>query len=254
MDAATNSIPVTQNSVSTNSILPLQLENAGLRLNGHELLADINLTFSESGLTIILGPNGAGKTLLLKLCHGLHSPTSGKVRWAQPDCIRNPRAQSMVFQRPVILRRTVKANIEYALRVCGVDRQLHEQCLNRAIDLAGLTEMASRPAKVLSGGEQQRLTLARAWAIHPEVLFLDEPTAHLDPSATRNIEQMISSIKDSGTKIIMTTHDLGQARRLGDDIVFLNRGRVLEQDTSTAFFAEPKTPEAKAFVNGDLLW
>jgi len=254
MDAATNPIPVTQNSVSTNSILPLHLENAGLQLNGHDLLADINLIFEENGLTIILGPNGAGKTLLLKLCHGLHTPTSGKVVWAQPDCVRSPRAQSMVFQRPVILRRTVKANIEYALRVCGVNRRLHQERLNEALELSGLRDLASRPARVLSGGEQQRLTLARAWAIQPQVLFLDEPTAHLDPSATRNIEQMIASIKDSGTKIIMTTHDLGQARRLGDEVVFLNRGRILEHDTSTAFFAEPKTSEAKAFVNGELLW
>ncbi len=253
MDSATISMAAIQDA-PTNSVLPLQLKNIGLKLNGHDLLCDINLTFEEQGFTIVLGPNGAGKTLLLKLCHGLHTPTSGELVWAQPDSIRNPRTQGMVFQRPVILRRSVKANIEYALCACGIDRHLHEQRLHTALELAGLHNVASRRARVLSGGEQQRLALARAWAIQPEVLFLDEPTAHLDPSASRKIEQMIASIKDFGAKIIMTTHDLGQARRLADDIVFLNRGRILEHVTSAEFFTKPKTPEAKAFINGDLLW
>ncbi len=236
------------------SILPLQLKNIGLTRDNQELLIDICLTLDSHECTIILGPNGAGKTLLLKICHGLETPTTGTVTWAQQHSHTDPRAHSMVFQRPIVFRRSVAANIEYALRVSGVDRTTHSERLETALELAGLSNMANRSARVLSGGEQQRLALARAWAIQPQVLFLDEPTAHLDPGATRRIEQMIASIQNTGTKIVMTTHDLGQARRLADEIVFLNHGRVLEHTNAIDFFNKPNTPDATAFIEGNLLW
>ncbi|MDH3637570.1 MAG: ATP-binding cassette domain-containing protein [Gammaproteobacteria bacterium] len=248
------SIDTGHGSASVTDILLLKLHNAGLRRNGQDLLTDVCLGFDDRRLTVILGPNGAGKTLLLKLCHGLIAPTSGTVTWAHPELLTAPRGQSMVFQRPVILRRSVAANIEYALRVCGVNRAARPQRLQTALELAGLSGLATRSARVLSGGEQQRLALARAWAIQPQVLFLDEPTSHLDPGATRSIERMILSIRESGTKMIMTTHDLGQARRLADEIVFLNHGRVAEHSDATTFFQQPETPEARAFVEGRLLW
>ncbi len=239
---------------TTASVLPLQLAEIHLRIAGHDLLNGVSLSFSGDDLTVILGPNGAGKTLLLKVCHGLIEPSAGTVRWALADARCDPGAQSMVFQRPVLLRRSVAANIDYALRVCSRHRAGRPERIRAALKLAGLSALSDRPARVLSGGEQQRLALARAWAIHPQVLFLDEPTSNLDPSATLQIEQMIKSIRDSGTTLIMTTHDLGQAKRLADEIVFLHHGRVAESGGAAAFFQRQRTEEAAAFLQGRLLW
>ncbi|MGI9303169.1 MAG: ATP-binding cassette domain-containing protein, partial [Gammaproteobacteria bacterium] len=162
--------------------------------------------------------------------------------------------QAMVFQRPVMLRRSVSANVEYALKLCGVARAARAQHLRRVLELAGLTALAPRAARVLSGGEQQRLALARAWAMDPRILFLDEPTSNLDPGATRSVEDMIRSIHEAGTKIVMTTHDIGQAKRLADEIVFMYYGRVAEHGESSAFFERPGSEVAAAFVQGQLLW
>ncbi len=236
------------------SILPLTLDAVGVRLGGQTLLADVNLEFARGAPTVVLGPNGAGKTLLLKLCHGLMTPSRGVVRWADAQTARRCDAHAMVFQRPVLLRRSVAANVRYAIRVAGVDRAQRRRRLDEALERAGLAAIAARPARVLSGGEQQRLALARAWALRPQVLFLDEPTSHLDPAATRAVERLIGFVRDAGTKIVMTTHDLGQARRLAADIVFLHRGRVVETGPAEAFFDEPGSSEAQAFVQGRLLW
>jgi tungstate transport system ATP-binding protein len=160
----------------------------------------------------------------------------------------------MVFQHPVMLRRSAAANIDYALRLKRIPRPLRRARVREVLDDTGLTNLAQSPARNLSIGEQQRLALARAWAAAPEVLFLDEPTANLDPAATRAIEEVIGAIDLTGTKIVMTTHDLAQARRLADEIVFLHRGRLLEQLPAAEFFARPSTPEAAAFIEGRLLW
>ena len=160
----------------------------------------------------------------------------------------------MVFQRPVMLRRSAVANVSYALKLAGVaprERELRARDVLEAVGLAGITE---RPARVLSGGEQQRLAIARAWALGPEVLFLDEPTANLDPGATRDIEAIIGQIHASGTKIVMTTHNLGQARRLGDEILFLSQGRLVERSPVDQFFTKPASAEADAFIRGELPW
>ena len=164
------------------------------------------------------------------------------------------RLQAMVFQRPVMLRRSALANVAYALAVAGVPAAERESLARTALEEVGLAHVAHRPARVLSGGEQQRLALARAWALHPEVLFLDEPTANLDPGAAREIETIIKAFDAAGTKIVMATHNLGQARRLGDEVIYLQAGRVMERAPIEQFFARPGSAEAAAFVKGELPW
>ncbi len=238
------------------TLLPLTLTDVAFRHRGQTLLQGINLAFGASGRTIVLGPNGAGKSLLMRLCHGLLQPSAGTVRWAAlRDSGRSiRRRQSMVFQRPVLLRRSAIANVEYALAVQGVGRRERRRHAAEALEYFGLASLAHRMARVLSGGEQQRLALARAWAMRPEILFLDEPTSALDPSATKAVEDAVQAFHDRGTRIVMSTHDLGQARRLADDVVFLCRGRLLERTPAIEFFQQPRTAEATAFLHGELVW
>ena len=221
-------------------MLPLRLEEVSFL----HIIKPLSLEIGAGPSTIILGANGAGKSVLMRLMHGLLAPSAGKVRWNAPG------PQAMVFQRPVMLRRSALANVVYALKLAGQEEGLAMEALKEV----GLAHLAHRPARVLSGGEQQRLALARAWALHPEVLFLDEPTASLDPSATREIEAIIRAFDGSGTKIVMATHNLGQARRLGDEVIYLHQGRVLERAPADKFFAQPGTAEAAAFIKGELPW
>lgn len=244
------------------SILPLKLEGVWFRSplhgksGGIPLIKDMNLTFGVGPRTVIVGPNGAGKSLLLRLCHGLLTPTEGRVKWAAPASAAKAtaRRQAMVFQRPVMLRRSVSANIDYALALHKIPVPARAGIIEEVLNKTGLERHADTDARILSGGEQQRLALARAWALKPEVLFLDEPTASLDPSATHQIEELVAAIYAQGTKIIMTTHDLGQARRMGDEVLFLHRGRLLEQAPAAQFFTAPQNDLAQAFVKGELLW
>ena len=233
--------------------LPLVLESVSFEAGGQRLIDDLSLTLTTGTRTVVLGPNGAGKSLLLRLCHGLIRPTAGNIRWACADPARLRRQQAFVFQRPVLLRRSAAANVTYALAVAGAPRAERRRRVDAALAQVGLAPLAERPARVLSGGEQQRLALARAWALAPKVLFLDEPTANLDPAATRAIEAVIAAMAAAGVKIVMTTHDLGQARRHADEIVFLHKGRLIEHADAARFFARPGTPEARAFVAGELL-
>ena len=238
----------------TEKILPLRMDHVSFEKNGQILLQDISFVIKSGGATIILGPNGAGKSLLLRICHGILQPTGGVVKWLGTDANLARQKQAMVFQHPIMLRRSVAANINYVLRIrklSAVDRNKH---IWQALNLTGLSHLAQRNARVLSGGEQQRLALARAWAVYPEVLFLDEPTANLDPAATRAVEEIVIRFRDAGSKIIMTTHDLSQARRLADEIVFLHHGRLLERAATEQFFEHPENPDARAFINGNLLW
>jgi tungstate transport system ATP-binding protein len=230
-------------------ILPLRVEALSWAAGGRQLIDRVSLDIEAGPSTIILGANGAGKSVLMRLMHGLLEPTSGRVAWSGQDARRH---QAMVFQRPVMLRRSALANVVYALRVAG--RRQVEKIAMEALHEVGLAHVAHRPARVLSGGEQQRLALARAWALHPEVLFLDEPTANLDPGATREIETIIKAFDAAGTKIVMSTHSLGQARRLGDEVIFLHQGRVAERSPIERFFPTPASPEAAAFVKGELPW
>ena len=234
-------------------ILPARCHDVGYAVGGRPLLEALSLSLPARGRSVVLGPNGAGKSLLLRLLHGLIEPTRGRIEWRCADPARVRRAQAMVFQRPVLLRRSVAANLRYVLAARGVPRRERARIGERMLEHAGLASRARQPARTLSGGEQQRLAIARAWALEPEVLLLDEPTANLDPAAVRAVEGLIESVHASGTKIVMTTHDLAQARRLADDVVFLHRGRCLEQALAADFFAGPASPEARAFLDGKLL-
>ena len=233
------------------AILPLRLEEVSFTAGGRAIIEHVNLALEAGPSTIILGANGAGKSVLMRLMHGLLAPTSGRVAWSGEGARRR---QAMVFQRPVMLRRSAFANVAYALKVAGVPAAQREQLALEALEEVGLRQAAHRPARVLSGGEQQRLALARAWALHPEVLFLDEPTANLDPGATREIETIIKAFDAAGTKVIMSTHSLGQARRLGDEVIYLHQGRALERAPVDRFFPQPASPEAASFVKGELPW
>jgi tungstate transport system ATP-binding protein len=235
-------------------ILPLALEDMCFIAGGRTIIEPLSLAIEAGPSTIILGANGAGKSVLMRLMHGLIAPSSGTIRWRDPDPERLRRRQAMVFQRPVMLRRSALANITYALELARVPRAEREALAFEALESVGLPHLAHRPARVLSGGEQQRLALARAWALHPEVLFLDEPTASLDPGATREIETVIKAFDAAGTKIVMATHNLGQARRVGDEVLFLHEGRLAERAPVADFFARPATAEAADFIKGELPW
>ena len=235
-------------------MLPLLLEDVSFVAGGRAIIDRVSCELALGPRTVILGPNGSGKSVLMRLCHGLLAPTSGRIVWrGSPDRVR-PRAQAMVFQRPVMLRRAAHANVTYGLKLAGIPKGERDERARDVLDAVGLKSIADRPARVLSGGEQQKLALARAWALDPEVLFLDEPTANLDPGATREVERIVDQIHASGTKIVMTTHNLGQARRLADEILFMSGGRVADHAPVERFFAEPSTGEAAAFIKGELPW
>jgi tungstate transport system ATP-binding protein len=235
--------------------LPLVFEAASFAVRGRALVERLSMQLVAGPRTVILGPNGAGKSVTLRLAHGLLAPTSGRISWGQraPSAALR-RRQAMVFQHSVHLRRSAAANVDYALGLRGLARRDRATRRRRALAQAGLEDLARRPARTLSAGEQQRLALARAWALEPEVLFLDEPTASLDPSATRAVEELTLLIHESGCKVVMTTHDLAQARRLADEVIFLHGGRLLEHAPAEKFFAGPKSEEARAFLRGELSW
>jgi len=234
------------------ALLPLAVRDLRLEAGGARLIDGINLTLPDAGITVIMGPNGAGKSLLLRLLHGLLTPGSGHIEWGGlpmgPEVMRR---QSLVFQKPVLMRRSVAANIDFVLRARGMRDRARRDALLRHV---GLQDRATQPARLLSGGEQQRLALARALAIRPEVLFLDEPTANLDPASVFRIEEIVCGAREAGTKIVFVTHDVGQARRLADDIVFLHRGQVAEHRSAAAFFAGPVSQAARDYLNGRIVF
>ena len=232
-------------------MLPLVLDNVSYAVNGTRILTDISVEIGAGPRTIILGPNGAGKSVLMRICHGLLKPTGGRVSWKGGSA---GRRVAMVFQRPVMLRRSALANIEYGLKLAGIARGERTLRAHDVLEAVGLERCADHPARRLSGGEQQKLALARAWALGPEVLFLDEPTANLDPAATRELETIVGQIRAGGTKIVMTTHNLGQARRLGDEILFIDSGRLVERAPVDRFFTQPESAEAASFIRGELPW
>jgi len=236
------------------SLLPLRLEGLVFEAGGRRIIRGISATLKRGPRTVVLGPNGAGKSVLLRLCHGLLTPTAGAVTWNAPELPSAPRRQAMVFQRPVLLRRSALGNVRYALEVGGVPAREQEDRAYEALCKVGLEGHVDRPARVMSGGEQQRLALARVWALRPEILFLDEPTASLDPGSTHEIEKVILALHEAGTKIVMVTHNLGQARRLADEILFLCRGRLLERQPADQFLRTPASSEAARFLEGELPW
>jgi tungstate transport system ATP-binding protein len=234
------------------SDLPLVLDDVSLCAGATLILDRLHLTITPGAPTLIVGPNGAGKTSLLRLCMGLAAPSTGRISWGGRTDFR-PTRRAFLFQRPVMLRRTVAANVAYALAQAGTPRDRRMPRIAALLDRVGLAELAHRSARRLSGGEQQRLALARALARDPEILLLDEPTANLDPAATRSVEDIVLKAAQSGIKIVMASHDLGQVRRLAGDVIFLVRGALREQGPVTDFLDRPTTPEAAAFLRGDLV-
>ena len=239
----------------TASILPLAVEALSFEAEHKRLLDSVNFVLPSGGLTAVIGPNGAGKSLLLRLCHGLLTPSAGSVRWAEEGGVSGGRKRhAMVFQRPVMLRRSARDNLLHALAAAGAPRAERGERADAALHRFGLAGIAGRGARLMSGGEQQRLAIARADALEPEVIFLDEPTSQLDPTAARQIEAMLVALQVSGKTLLMTTHDLAQARRLAARVLFIHKGRLIEDAPAAEFFAGPKTAEARAFLSGDLLW
>ncbi len=238
-------------SPKANALMPLEVSGLRLDLAGKPLIKGIDLTLSAPGVTVVMGYNGAGKSLLLRLLHGLIAETAGTVRWAgEPTSSAVRQRQAMVFQSPVLLRRSVAANVDFALKVRGKSNPVRRDEL---LELVGLLELSARPARLLSGGEQQRLSLARALSCDPDVLLLDEPTANLDPASVAVIEGILKGACASGVKIIFVTHDIGQAKRLGDEIVFLHQGQVAEQCSAEDFFTRPTSEVAQAYLEGRLV-
>ncbi|WP_310451511.1 energy-coupling factor ABC transporter ATP-binding protein [Sulfuritalea sp.] len=223
----------------------LTIDMLGLTEGGTRIIDDVSLALGAQR-TVVLGPNGAGKSTLLRLIHGLLHPSGGALHWARP------LSQAMVFQRPVMLRTTALANVVYGLKLKGHAANECERRARQALAHVGLEHLAKRPARLLSGGEQQRVALARVWALEPELLILDEPTASLDPASSREVERIINEIAGSGARILMTTHNLGQARRIAEEIVFIDRGRIAEQTPVTEFFKLPRTAAAQDFLQEEM--
>jgi tungstate transport system ATP-binding protein len=233
-------------------MFPLKIEGLRFAPEGRVVLDGLDLTLSGEGISVILGPNGAGKTLLLRLLASLLPADGGRITWgtaSKPD-----GRLAMVFQHPMMLRLSVFTNVEFALRPQLRDGSERRARTQEVLERVGLAHRASDCARLLSGGERQRLALARAWAIRPRLLMLDEPTASLDPSATEAVERIIREIRTDGAKVLMTTHNLGQATRLADDIIFLAGGRVQEHEPAQRFFAHPQSAAARAFLQGELPW
>jgi tungstate transport system ATP-binding protein len=233
------------------SDLPIVLDEVSVTMRSVTILDRLSLTVGAGAPTVLIGPNGAGKTTALRLMAGLTMPTSGRITWGdRPDVLAR---RAIMFQKPAMLRRSAGGNLRYALSAAGMPRPDYARRVHELLALVGLGGLERRPARRLSGGEQQRLALARALAGDPAVLLLDEPTASLDPAATKAIEDVIRAVAAKGTKVVMSTHDLGQARRLGGDIVLLHRGRLLETAPAATFFSSPQTEAARIFLAGDLL-
>jgi tungstate transport system ATP-binding protein len=234
------------------TILPILLDDVSFAVRNMAILDRINLMLATGAPTVVIGPNGAGKTTLLRLAMGLIRPTTGRITWGGRNDASSER-RAIVFQRPVMLRRSAEANLRYALDAAGVPSAERAARAHELMALVGLNGLGDRPARRLSGGEQQRLALARALAKDPQVLFLDEPTASLDPAATKSVEDLIRDVVARDIKVVMSTHDLGEARRLAGEIVLMHRGRIVEATDAETFFRNPKTLEAARFIAGELL-
>ncbi len=230
------------------SLFPLNVRQLVYNVGKQRLIDGIDLTIEKDRRTIIMGPNGAGKSLLLRLLHGLLTPTEGEICWGETPRVDQARQrQALVFQRPVLLRRSVGANLCFALKLRRYTRAEREERLRHILELASLSHLADRPARVLSQGEQQRVAVARALVLEPEVLLLDEPTVSLDPVSVEAIEELILAVHRRGTKIILVTHDMAQARRLADEVVFLEQGRVVEHSSALQFFQQPSAATAHIY-------
>jgi tungstate transport system ATP-binding protein len=233
-------------------MFPIHLEKACFTPGGRPVLADIDLEIDADGITVVLGPNGAGKTLLLRMLAGLQVPHAGRIAWN--GAATPPAGIAMVFQHPILMRTSVFANGALGLIPLGLSRAQTRRRTERVLARVGLADRAADSARLLSGGERQRLALARAWAMEPTLLLLDEPTAALDPTATEAVEQIVREMRTEGVRIIMTTHNLGQALRISDDIIFVAGGYIRERAPAARFFSRPESAEARLFIQKELPW
>ena len=224
----------------------VSLQQASLLVGAKSLLADMSFDVHAGESVVVLGANGAGKSTLLKLLSGIYVPTFGTLDVAPT------REQAFIFQRPPVLRRSALDNIRFVLRNRNLAKDNVTERATTALAIAGLTHVAHQQAKTLSGGEQQRLALARAWAMSPKLLLADEPTANLSPLATREIERTIAAIQAAGATLILTTHNLAQAKRVAQRIVFLDAGRIVEDRPATDFFAAPQSDAARRYLEGEV--
>ena len=237
-------------------LLPLTATGLVLERDGRRLIDNLSLSIEAEGdgILVLMGPNGAGKSLLLRCLSGLLAPDAGRVTWAgeRPSRKAAPHL-GFVFQKPVMLRRSVFSNLLYALKAMGVPRAERRRRAEDALSRAGLLDRADQAARLLSGGEQQRLALARALTLSPHLLMLDEPAANVDPASTLEIERMVRRAAREGTKVLMVTHDLGQAQRLADEVLFMHHGHLIEQTPARRFFAQPRSAQAATYLRGDIL-
>ncbi len=232
-------------------LLPIRLREVNYFSNNNEIISNANLTIGSKGITVIMGPNGSGKSVLVRLLHGLLEPTKGSITYGKSPLNKSIRKkQAMVFQNPVLLRRTVLANMTFVDSIRG--NAGIKNC-KEILNLLGLKQFLFHNAHLLSAGEKQRLALARALILKPAILFLDEPTANLDPSSIQLIERILKDANETGVKIIFITHDINQAKRIADDIIFINRGKVLEHTETNLFFKKPQTSETAAYLDGKII-
>jgi tungstate transport system ATP-binding protein len=235
------------------SMFPIRVRGLRFVPKGRAVLDGVELELGDEGITLVLGPNGAGKSVLLRTLCGLIEPSGGSIEWG--DSRTRPKfGVMMVFQHPMMLRASVLENASLGLKPHGLGRAERHRRAMQILERVALADRARDSARLLSGGEQQRLALARAWLTKPRLLLLDEPTASLDPSATAEVERIVREIRTDGTRILMTTHNLGQATRLGDDVVFMSAGKVREHAPVRRFFARPASEEARLFIQGELPW
>ncbi|WP_419187242.1 phosphate ABC transporter ATP-binding protein [Caldimonas tepidiphila] len=238
-------------TVAPGALPLLRLHGAGVRFGARQALEDVSFTLHAGERVMLVGANGSGKSTLLRLVHGLIAPGSGRREILREGLARR---QAMVFQRPYMLRLSARANIELGLWLAGVPRRERRGLALAALERVGLVAEAEVPGRALSGGQQQRLALARAWALKPELLLLDEPTASLDPSAKREVEALIEEFAAAGMTLLMSSHNLGQVKRLGTRVLYLEHGRVLADADTDRFFHGPLPREAELFLKGELPW
>lgn len=240
---------------STGAGEPLvSLHAAAVRFDGTSALAGIDLTLRRGQRLALIGSNGSGKTTLLRLLHGLLTPSGGQRMLHRLTAEDRPPRMAMLFQRPFLMQLSVQRNLRLGLWLAGVPAAERAARADEALRRVGLQDQAQRPATALSGGQQQRLALARAWALRPDILFLDEPTASLDPAAKHEVETLVEALGHAGVTVVMSTHNLGQAKRLATHVAYLEAGRLVALAPTETFFSTTLPPAAANFLRGENPW
>jgi len=236
------------NIESQKNFLPLSVRKASLVMNKKKLLKEVSFNVQKNSILSIVGPNGAGKTSLLKVLHGIYELNSGSISWGAYSINEIKKMQAMIFQNPLLLKRSVKENIEYVLKIRNYAKSEILNKTNEVLDLCNITELQNQQAHRLSGGEKQKLSIARAWVLNPNILFLDEPTLNLDPPSVYEIEDLIINMHEKDTFVMFASHDLRQVRKLSQEVVFLYDGKLIEKTESKKFFESSASDLTKSFI------